>query len=104
MDEQLTSSEKRILDEFIKSVNETKLPSPFAHLLASIVSILGLVLFAAAVIITLNNLNDQTIYWVFFPGAIGGVGTIILGFILLKYVKRVGEGKRMATIIKKLLH
>jgi len=97
-------NEKRYLDEFLKSVNETKLSPKFSYLYSSVISILGLILFTAAVIITLNNLNDRVVYWVFFPGAIGGIGTILLGIFLLKYFKKVEEKKKLATIIKKLLN
>ena len=65
--------------------------------------IMGLILFASTVIITINNLKEQVIYWVFFPGTIGGIGIILLGLFLVKYLKKVEERKKMATIIKKLL-
>ncbi len=71
MADQLTISEKRYLDEFLKSVNKTKLSPRFSYLYSSVISILGLILFAATVIITLNNLNDRVV-WIFFPGSIGG--------------------------------
>ena len=104
MDLRLTMGEKRYLNEFLKSVNEIKVSPAFSYLYSGIISIIGLILFAAAVIITVNNLNERVIYWVFFPGVIGGIGTILLGMFLLKYLKKVEEKKKMATIIKKLLN
>ena len=103
MTAQLTISEKRYLDEFLKSVRETKMSPIFSYLYSSVISILGLILFTATVIITVNNLNDRVVYWVFFPGSIGGIGIILLGIFLLKYLNKVEEKKKMATIIKKLL-
>lgn len=104
MSEQLTISEKRYLDDFLESVGETRISSKFSYLYSGVISILGLILFTSAVIITLNNLNDRVIYWVLFPGSIGGIGIILLGIFLLKYLKKIEEKKKLATIIKKLLN
>ena len=104
MDARLTINEKLYLDELFKSVTETKLSPIFSYLYSSVISIIGLILFTATVIITLNNLNDRVVYWVFFPGSVGGIGIILMGIFLLKYLKKVEEKKKMATIIKKLLN
>ena len=104
MDSQLTISEKRHLDEFLKSVDEIKLSPIFSFFYSSVISIMGLILFISSVIITLNYLNDRIVYWVLFPGLIGGIGTILLGFLLLKNFKKVDEKKKLARIIKKLLN
>jgi hypothetical protein len=103
MGTQLTIGEKRHLDEFLKSVNKTKSSHIFSYFYSSVKAILGLILFISAVIITLNNLNDKVVYWVLFPGLIGGIGTILLGIFLLKNLKKVDEKKKLAIIIKKLL-
>ncbi|MFQ5708452.1 MAG: hypothetical protein ACE5HO_13425 [bacterium] len=101
---QLTISERRYLDEFLKSINETETSRKFSFFYSGVISILGLILFLGAVIITLNNLNDRVVYWVFLPGSIGGIGIVLLGIFLLKYLKKVQEKKKLATIIKKLLN
>jgi hypothetical protein len=99
----LNISERRCLEYFLKSVDDTN-PSPIlSHLSSGAVSILGLILFTYAVTITLNNLNGRIIYWVLFPGIVGGVGLIIFGIFLLKYLKKIDEKKKMAIIIMKLL-
>jgi H+/Cl- antiporter ClcA len=103
MSTKLNISEKRCLEDFLKSVDDTK-PSPiFPHLSSGAISILGLILFTYTVTITLNNLNGRFIYWVLFPGIIGGVGLILFGIFLLKYLKKIDEKKKMAIIIKKLI-
>ena len=104
MDMKLTIGERRCLDEFFKSVKTTKYSLTFSYFYSSVISILGLILFTAALIITLNNFNDRIVYWVLFPGAIGGIGTISLGIFLIKYLKKVDEKKKLAKIIKKLLN
>ena len=104
MSTQLTISEKRCLDDFLKSVGETRIYPKFSYLYSYGISILGLVLFSFAVTTTLNNLNGRVIYWVLFPGIIGGVGLILFGILLLKYLDKIEEKKKMATIIKKLLN
>ncbi|MBT4482728.1 MAG: hypothetical protein HOC71_03515 [Candidatus Latescibacteria bacterium] len=103
MDEQLTITEKRYLDEFLKSVTETKLSPIFSYLYSGVISFFGLILFTAAVIITVQNLTDRVVYWVLIPGVIGGIGTIVFGLILLEYLRKSEEKKKMAAIIKKLL-
>jgi hypothetical protein len=62
MSAQLTISERRYLDDFLKSVGETRIFSKFSYLFSGVISILGLILFTSAVIITLNNLNDRIVY------------------------------------------
>jgi len=88
----------------MNKVMKTKLSPLFSFFYSSAISISGLILFAASVIITLNNLNDRIVYWVFFPVSIGGIGTILLGVLLLKYWKKLEEKKKLATIIKKLFN
>jgi hypothetical protein len=104
MSAQLTISERRYLEDFLKSVGETRISPKFSYLYSGVISILGLFLFTSAVIITLNNLNDRVVYWVLFPDTIGGIGIILLGIFLMKYLKKIEEKNKMATIIKKLLN
>ena len=52
MNAQLTVKEKRYLEEFLKSISETKLSPMFSYLYSSVISFLGLILLTAAVIIT----------------------------------------------------
>ncbi len=101
---QLTMGEKRCIDNFLKSVNETKLSPGFPFFYSSVISIAGLILFCAATIITLNNFSDRVVYWILFPGLIGGVGIMLLGIFGFKHLKKVEESKKLATIIKKLLN
>jgi pheromone shutdown protein TraB len=100
----LTISEKKYLDDFLKTIDKTKISLKFSYLYSAVVSILGLILFTSAVIITLNNLNDRVVYWVLFTGTIGGIGIILLGIYLFKYLKKIEENKEMVVIIKKLLN
>lgn len=103
MSPKLNNSEKRCLEDFLKSVGDTN-PSPiFSHLSSGAVSILGLVLFTYTIATTLNNLNGKFIYWVLFPGIIGGVGLILFGVFLLRFLKNIDEKKKIAIIVKKLL-
>ena len=103
MDEQLTINEKRYLDEFLKSVTETKLSPLLSYLYSGVISFFGLILFTAAVVITVNNLNDTAIYWVLIPGFIGGIVTMVYGLFLMEYLRKSEENKKMAAIIQKLL-
>ena len=104
MSTQLTVREKRCLDDFLKSVGETRISPKLSYFYSYGISILGLILFLFAVTTTLNNLNGRFIYWVLFPGIICGVGLIFFGIFLLKYLDKIEEKKKMATIIKKLLN
>ena len=100
----LTNNEKRFLDKFLKSVDVKKISPKFSYLYSGVISFLGLILFTASVLMTINKLNDRVVYWVFLPGVIGGVGTILLGVFILKYFKRIEEKNKLAAIIKKLLN
>lgn len=103
MGSQLSLKEKRFLDEFLKSASKGKSHPNFSYLYGQLISGMGLILVAASVIITLSNFNDRTVYWVFLPGIIGGVGTILFGLVLLKFLKKAEEQKKLAVIIRKLL-
>ena len=99
----LTISERRYLEDFLKSVADTKVPKAFSHLFSGVISIIGLILFSATVAITLNNFSDKVVYWVLFPGTLCGIGIMSVGFLLLKLLKKTEDKKKMATIISKLL-
>lgn len=103
MSPKLNNSEKRCLEDFLKSVGDTNPSSIFSHLSSGAVSILGLILFTYTIATTLNNLNGKFIYWVLFPGIIGGVGLILFGVFLLRFLKNIDEKKKIAIIVKKLL-
>jgi hypothetical protein len=103
MSAQLTVSEKRYLEDFLKTEDDTIISSNFSYLYSGVISILGLFLFISAVIITLNNFNDKVVFWVLFPGTVAGIGIILLGIFLMKNLKKIEEKNKIATIIKKLL-
>ena len=103
MPEKLTISEKKVLDNFIKSVKSIPLSPTTPYIYAGIISLLGLVLLVATVIITSKNINEHTVLWVFIPGVLGGAVIILLGVLLLNHFKKLHEKKRLAKIIEKLL-
>ena len=103
MNAQLTMNEKRFLNDFVGSVHETKAIPGFPLLYAGVISLGGLALLTAAVIITLNNFNDYIVYWVFLPGWIGGMGAILCGYFLVKYFRKTKEREKLAAIITKVL-
>ena len=100
--EKLTESEKHFLDNYLNSVSREKASPAFSGFYALLISIAGLILFAAAILITLNNLNDKVVYWIFLPGIIGGIGIILLGIFLSKYLKIIEEKKKLISIIRKI--
>lgn len=101
---QLTMSELSFLHKFINHQTKTILPSKFNFLFTSIITLSGLVLFSASVIITMKNLIDKTIYFVLLPGGLGGIGIILLGTLLFKYQNKIEEKIKLAELLKKILN
>ncbi len=101
MESKLTILERKHLEEFIKSTDKPIHLNPF--IFSSIISLAGLILIIATIVITLDNLNDKTAYWILLPGMIGGIISILFGSILFKYSKRYEQTKRVAEIVNKIL-
>ena len=97
--EKLTAFEKRDMQDFINSVKKP-LINPF--IFSSVVSIAGLVMIAAAVLITLDNFVDRTVHLVFIPGMISGIIIVLLGSYIFNYSRKYEQARRVAEIIKKL--
>ena len=100
--EKLTESEKQFLNKFLNSVSRKKTSPTFSDFYALLISIAGLLLFAAAIFITLNYFYDKVVYWVFLPGIIGGSGIILLGIFLSKYLKISEEKRKLISIIREI--
>jgi len=103
MENQLSPKEKLFLDNFLENANEQGYPSGFSSFYAVLISILGLILIVAVVIITLRNMSDRVVFWVFVPGVISGIGIFLFGLFLLNYLQKRKEQEKLAAIIKKLL-
>lgn len=101
MEPKLTIFERKNLEEFIKSTDKQITFNPF--IFSSIISLAGLILIIAAVVITLNNFNDRTAYWILLPGMIGGIISILFGTFLFRYAKRFEQIKKIAEIVKKMM-
>ncbi len=103
MDEKLTPNEKHFLKDYFERADKKKFPPSISYLYAGVISVLGLILLIASVVISFKNLSDNIVYWVLIPGFIGGVIIIVFGIFLLKYFQREKEQQSVATILKKLL-
>jgi len=104
MPTRLTPGEKRALEQFLQSAGKKPAVSPKAtFFLAGVIAATGLVFLGVTFLITLKNLSDQIVYWVFLPGLTGGMGIIFLGIYLLKYSQKTAQQKRIAAIIRKLI-
>ncbi len=102
MANQLTSHENQFLKEFIKKSERISQPPKYLFLYTSIFSLLGMILFTSAIILTVNNLNNRVVFYVFVPGLLGGIGIIVTSLLILKHFKNVTTRKKLAIIIKKL--
>jgi hypothetical protein len=100
MMESLTSLEKKDLQDFINSVKKP-LINPF--ILSSIVSIVGLVIIAIAVLLTIDNFTDRTVYLVFIPGILSGIIIVLLGSYIFNYSRKYERTKKIVEIIMKLI-
>lgn len=103
MTARLTPGEKRDLERFLQSAEDSHLSPNLVFFLAGVIAATGLVFLGVAFVITLKNLSDQIVYWVFLPGLIGGMGIIFLGIYLLKYSQKIAQQKRIAGIVRKLM-
>ncbi len=101
MESKLTIFERKHLEEFIKSTDKPKTFNPF--IFSSIISLAGLILIIVAIVITLNNFNDRTTYWILLPGMIGGIISMLFGTFLFRYAKSYEQTKRIAEIVKKMM-
>ena len=103
METKLTTLEKKDLDIFIRSVDKPIISVKYSYLYSSAISVIGLILLVSAVIITLNNFNDKTAYWVLLPGMLGGIATVLLGIFVFRYFRKYEQTKRIVGIIKKMM-
>lgn len=99
--ERISSLEKKVLEDFINSVNKPILVNPF--IFTSLISLAGLVLFVSAIVITLNNFVDKTVYWVLFPGMLSGILTMLFGIFLFRYTRKYKQTQKVANVIKKIV-
>lgn len=93
--------EKKYLEDFINSVDKPILINPFIY--SSIISLAGLILVISAVVITLNNFVDRTVYWVLLPGMISGIMVMLFGTYIFRYARKYEKAKRVAKILKKII-
>ncbi len=106
----LNISERNLVDEFLKSIDDTKLPSTYSYLFAAALAMIGLLLFVSTTVIALDRLDSLVTYglsdiefWAFMSGLLGGVTIIAIGLIFLMYVQKVDNKRRLGTVVRKLL-
>ena len=99
----LTTLEKKDLEIFIRSVDKPIISVKYSYLYSGAISVIGLILLVSAVIISLNNFNNKTAYWVLLPGMLGGIVTILLGIFVFRYFRKYEQTKRIIGIIKKMM-
>ena len=92
----LNEQERQFVDELLKWDQKDR---PGQWVLCHIFLILGGIVFVAAAILTVQNLNDRTILWVMLPGTL-----IAIAFFVLYIVgeRRIRERKLMASVLRKL--
>ena len=103
MEIKLEPTEKKCLEEFVKSSGRPILPLKYSFFVGAVISLAGLSLFVSAVVITLNNLTDRTAYWILLPGMTCGIIAMVLGNFLFGYMRKYKKTERVVKIIKKLL-
>jgi uncharacterized membrane protein len=99
--EGLTSFEKKNLEDFIISISKPTLINPFVY--STIISLAGLILFISAVVITLNNFVDRTVYWILLPGMISGIVLILFGMFIFNIGRKYEKTKRVVKTLKKIM-
>jgi hypothetical protein len=105
----LSMSERKRLNEFLKSADSTQLPLPHSYLFAGILALIGLFLFVATTVITLNSLNEVANLgnigiWMLLSGLLGGAVIVAVGLSFLMYAQNSENRKKLGTIVQKLLN
>ena len=107
----LNISERNLVNEFLKSTDEAKLPSAYSYLFATALAMIGLLLFVSTTVIALDRLDSLVTYslrdiefWAFMSGLLGGATIIAVGLIYLMYVQKVDDKRRLGTVLRKLLN
>ena len=107
----LNISERNLVNEFLKSTEEAKLPSAYSYLFAAALAMIGLLLFVSTTVITLDRLDSLVTYslrdiefWAFMSGLLGGATIIAVGLIYLMYAQKVDNKRRLGTVLRKLLN
>ncbi len=107
----LSISERHLVKEFLKSIDEAKLPSTYSYLFAAALAMIGLLLFVSTTVIALDRLDSLVTYslsdiefWAFISGLLGGATITVIGLIFLMYVQKVDNKRRLGTVMRKLLN
>jgi len=107
----LNISERNLVNEFLKSTDEAKLPSTYSYLFAAALAMIGLFLFVSTTVIALDRLDSLVTYslsdiefWAFMSGLLGGATIIAVGLIFLMNVQKVDNKRRLGTVMRKLLN
>jgi len=106
---QLSISERKRLDAFLKSTDEVQLPARYSYLFASALAMIGLFLFSATTVIAVDYLNSTPAdslndidFWMFLSGLIAGAAIIAVGLISLIYAGYATNRNELASIVRKL--
>ena len=104
MTEQLTKQEQIFIDSYIKQHGNSADKSSFQYLIGfAILSLSGLFMICYSGFLTLNNMTDKVIKWVFFPGIMSGLFLIISGYFIWVYYKKNFDKQKLAKILRKLM-
>lgn len=99
----LTNQEQVLVENFLKQFKSSK--NEFSKYFLSFVvfSLAGLFMIVYTSILTLNNMIDRVVHWVFLPGIISGIFLILTGFFIWQFYKKNLERQKLAKIIEKLI-
>jgi len=104
MTEQITQSERKFLENLIKSIDSNKyLSHNLSFVISSSTMLLGLFVIIATWTMTLKNMIDRTIYFVFLPGTVMGLLLILTGVFVLKNLRSSLSDQQLTIVLKKLL-
>jgi len=100
----LTNQEQVLVENFLKQFKSSKNEFSLKYFLSFVVfSLAGLFMIVYTSILTLNNMIDRVVHWVFLPGIISGILLILTGFFIWQFYKKNLERQKLAKIIEKLI-
>ena len=99
----LTFTERRVIEKFLEKSEKSTLGRGH-ELVSSILFATGGALIVSACLLTLNNLNAESMKLVFFPGIASGMAILLGGAYGLYQSKRIKVRSELASAIQHLMN
>jgi hypothetical protein len=104
MEQNLTDRELDFIKKIMKSDDTKQERSMLSFLVAFVNIVLGSLLIISTAVFFLNSPTTEHAKWVLLPGSISGIILLLIGLLLSRENSRTAERKKIALILKKVIH